>query len=73
MQKIIVSKGYEKMAENKKLITADNSFLTYMGRIDFSDKRRHTFKYITEHTKSQLKQRSAESFSCSATIDIGQN
>ena len=26
------------MAENKKLITADNSFLTYMGRIDFSDK-----------------------------------
>ena len=36
MQKIIVSKGYEKMAENKKLITADNSFLTYMGRIDFS-------------------------------------
>ena len=24
------------MAENKKLITADNSFLTYMGRIDFS-------------------------------------
>ena len=38
MQKIIVSKGYEKMAENKKLITADNSFLTYMGRIDLSDK-----------------------------------
>lgn len=25
------------MAENKKLITADNSFLTYMGRIDFSE------------------------------------
>ena len=28
MQKNIVSKGYEKMAENKN-ITADNSFLTY--------------------------------------------
>ena len=33
------------MAENKKLITADNSFLTYMGRIDFSDKTRPEFYY----------------------------
>ena len=33
------------MAENKKLITADNSFLAYMGRIDFSDK---TLSFITQ-------------------------
>lgn len=34
------------MAENKKLITADNSFLTYMGRIDFSEK--HVLSFITQ-------------------------
>lgn len=51
MQKIIVSKGYEIMAENKKLITADNSFLTYMGRIDFSDKTRPEFYYAGSNVK----------------------
>ena len=51
MQKNIVSKGYEKMAENKKLITADNSFLTYMGRIDFSEKTRPEFYYAGSNVK----------------------
>ena len=39
------------MAENKKLITADNSFLTYMGRIDFSDKTRPEFYYAGSNVK----------------------
>ena len=51
MQKNIVSKGYEKMAENKKLITADNSFLTYMGRIDFFDKTRPEFYDFHRHKR----------------------
>lgn len=39
------------MAENKKLITADNSFLTYMGRIDFSEKTRPEFYYAGSNVK----------------------
>ena len=39
------------MAENKKLIKADNSFLTYMGRIDFSHKTRPEFYYAGSNVK----------------------
>ena len=41
--------------ENKKLISADNEKLLYMGRIDFSDKKRPEFYWAASNVRMKFK------------------